>query len=90
MKLSLMEAKALSAWDQCEVGFGFGFKVAANLSGVEEHRIRRAVRSLARKGAVEFKRCLWDECDGEMLGAGYVLTKAGFQALRGSKGDDQC
>lgn len=81
MKLSATEAKVLVAWRDCAVGYGFPFKVAAKRSGVDEHKIRRAVRALARKGAVEFERSLWDECDGGMIGAGYVLTKVGSDYL---------
>ena len=77
LKLSKIEAEIFSAWEDVEVGFGFGFSEAAKRSGVEEHRIRRAVRALARKGALEFCRTLFDENDGEMCGAGYVLTEAG-------------
>jgi hypothetical protein len=53
VKLSETEARVLSAWDVCQVGIGFGFSVASKRSGVEEHRIRRAVRALARKGCLD-------------------------------------
>ena len=44
-------------------------------------RIRRACRSLARKGLAEYMRGLWTE-DGEMAGAGYGITKAGVERLK--------
>lgn len=85
MRLSETEGKALRAWANCEVGFGFGFKVAAERSGVPSHQIRRAVRALARKGALEFQRTLFDEYDGAMVGAGYVLTEYGLKSLEQSE-----
>jgi monoamine oxidase len=39
-------------------------------------RIRRACRSLARKGLAEFHRGLWRE-SGEPGGSGYGATRAG-------------
>lgn len=39
--------------------------------------VRRAVRSLARKGLAEYRRGLWSD-DGP-AGAGYCCTKEGFK-----------
>lgn len=82
LKLSETEAKVLTAWNDCQIGFGFGFSHAAKMSGVEPHKIRRAVRALARKGALSFEKVLFDECEGTMLGAGYVLTDLGHEHLQ--------
>lgn len=41
--------------------------------------IRRACRSLKRKGLAEFYRGCWTE-DGEPFGSGYGATKAGREA----------
>lgn len=51
-------------------------------SPLDRPRIRRACRSLARKGLAEYHRGLWTE-DGEMAGAGYCITSAGQKAIVG-------
>ena len=82
MELRGYEKQAFTAWADLDKDFSvLSFKRVSQVSGVEEHRIRRAVRGLARKGLVEFHRCCWDE-DGEMRGAGYGLTTAGAAILK--------
>ncbi len=44
--------------------------------GTDRRTVRRACRSLARKGLAEYQRGLVTE-DGEMAGAGYGATKEG-------------
>ena len=44
--------------------------------GSERKVIRRACRSLARKGLTRFGKGLWNE-DGEPVGSGYALTDEG-------------
>ena len=81
MKFTELEQKALTAWQDCGEDFGFlSFAAVAQRSGLERHRVRRVVRSLARKGIVQFQRGLWTD-DGEMYGSGYGLTPAGRLAL---------
>lgn len=58
-------------------GFGFvGFDPICRETGLDRKIVRRACRSLARKGLAEFARGLWNE-DGEPGGSGYGATKAG-------------
>jgi predicted GNAT superfamily acetyltransferase len=42
--------------------------------------IRRACRSLSRKGLAEYGKGLWND-DGEVAGAGYAATREGAKAL---------
>ncbi len=48
--------------------------------GLDRKAVRRACRSLARRGLTEFRAGLWNE-DGETAGAGYGLTPAGKEIL---------
>jgi hypothetical protein len=48
--------------------------------GLARNVVRRACRSLARKGLAEFESGLWDE-DGEPAGSGYTATEAGRKAF---------
>ena len=74
------ERETLRAWRDCAVGYGFGFDTAAKLCDTPRRYIRTAVRSLARKGLLEYARALYWE-DEPKMGAGYTLTKAGSEAL---------
>lgn len=80
--LTELERKALTAWDECVPGYGFGFRKAAERSGTPPHLIRRVVRSLARKGMVAYERTLFFE-DEPTISAGYVLTEQGKALLDG-------
>lgn len=80
-RLSKMEAQTLIAWRDCDVGYGFGFKVAAKRCPTPPQSIRRAVRALARKGALEYSRVLFFEDEG-LMGAGYILTEDGAAIIR--------
>jgi hypothetical protein len=81
ISLSATEAKVFKAWEGTQEDFGYlSFSATASRSGVELHRIRRSVRSIARKGLLEFGKGLWTE-DGEVAGSGYGLTPAGRQYL---------
>lgn len=66
----------IARWDENYMGFD-GIKN----SGVrlDRKQIRRACRSLARKGLAEYGRGLWDN-DGNVAGSGYCATKAGVEA----------
>jgi hypothetical protein len=85
-RLSEIETDVLSAWESVYVGFGFGFAVAAERCATPRHQIRRAVRALARKGALEYCRCLWDDDDGTPKGGGYTLTELGREILDSAQG----
>lgn len=77
--LSATEEETLTAWDECEEGYGFGFRLVAENCKTPKPAIRRSVRALARKGLLEYAQSLCSE-DGKM-GAGYTITKAGLAYL---------
>ena len=52
------------------------FRYVAKDTGLEEKQVKRAVRSLARKGLAEYVRGLFDE-DGFVAGSGYRATELG-------------
>lgn len=56
------------------------FTTIASDSEVDRKAIRRIVRRLARGGLTQYARGLTNE-DGEMAGAGYAITRAGYAAL---------
>lgn len=79
--LSKLEASVFRAWEGVDADFGYlSFKAVSEDSGVELHRIRRAVRSIARKGLLQFSKGLWTD-EGQLCGAGYGLTEAGKKYL---------
>lgn len=84
-KLNEYEEKILRAlaerWDSWGEGGYFNFKGIAKISGVPLEKVRRNVRSLARKGLAEFMKGLVDG-DGMMAGAGYSATEAGAMRYR--------
>lgn len=53
-----------------------GFKGIGRRTRLSRKLIRRACRSLRRKGLAEYGRGLWTE-DGEVAGSGYAATRAG-------------
>jgi hypothetical protein len=80
-RLSQNERTALNAWMETEADFGFlCFKAVGHKSGLPSHLIRRTVRSLARKGLLQFAKGLTDE-EGEFYGSGYGLTAQGREVL---------
>jgi hypothetical protein len=81
MVLNIYEQKVLGyltedgfSWDQGYSGFA---GIVAN-TRLDRKTVRRACRSLARKGLTEFGKGLWND-DGEPAGSGYCATKAGIQ-----------
>jgi hypothetical protein len=67
------------------------FRTIAEIGGIDPKKVRRAVRSLARKGYAEYVRGLFDD-EGKTAGSGYCCTRAGVDAFaavtideRGSK-----
>ena len=49
-------------------------------TGLERKVVRRACRSLARKGLAEFHKGLWND-DGKPAGAGYCASRSGCNAF---------
>lgn len=61
-----------------ESGF-YAFSAIASMSGLTIPEVRRACRSLARKGLAKYERGLWNE-DGP-AGAGYGATEEGATSI---------
>jgi hypothetical protein len=55
-----------------------GFAAIVADTKLDRKQVRRACRSLARKGLAKFSSGLWTE-DGEPAGSGYGVTKDGVQ-----------
>jgi hypothetical protein len=81
MKLNEHERKVLavlSASDDDGGGY-YGFDGIMQRIRLDRRIIRRACRSLARKGFAEFGKGLWN--DEGPAGSGYCATRAGRSAL---------
>ena len=59
------------------VGLAFPFEPIAVNTGLDRKVVRRACRSLARKGLAQFIRGLWDD-EGNPAGSGYGPTELAF------------
>ena len=79
--LSDRETRCLNAWDGIDSGYCLNFRGISQRCTIEAHNVRRVVRSLARKGLLEFQRGLFDDCDGSVAGSGYGLTPLGEEVL---------
>jgi hypothetical protein len=79
--LSDREDRCIHAWDGIGAGYCLNFRGVSQRCAIEAHNVRRVVRSLACKGLLEFKRGLFDECDGSVAGSGYGLTPLGEEIL---------
>lgn len=81
MKLNENERRVLEALAMGGEDFGcFPFDLLAEDTGLDRKQVRRACRSLARKGLAEYHRGLWTE-DGEPAGSGYCASAAGRKEL---------
>lgn len=91
MKLNDAEQRVLRAmadsYGECEDFCFRGFAGLTTETGLDRKVVRRAARSLARKGLAEYGRGLWNE-DGEPAGSGYACTRAG-RALISSTDHDR-
>lgn len=58
----------------------FGFAPIARGTKLKRNEVRRACRSLTRKGLARFQRGLWNE-DGGPAGSGYGATRAAKDVL---------
>lgn len=82
--LTGLEQQALSAWHgTCEENNVLPFRIIAQWSRVSPSKVRRVVRSLARKGYVEITTGFSDE--GKIMGRGYMPTGLGLTALQSLK-----
>ena len=81
MKPSELEMSVLMGWrwtgDDCNV---LSFWKVHQESEVAIHKVRRAVRALARKGYLEYARMSWND-EGEFTGAGYKPTISGYTLI---------
>ena len=82
MKLSPTEMRVLEALDgkTRPDDFFVGFQPLQDTTELSRHEVRRACRSLKRKGLASFMAGLWTE-DGEPAGSGYAITEAGRAAV---------
>lgn len=77
--LSRNEVKVLAALASVGDDYCLPFKAIARRVRLSRPIIRRACRSLTRKGLAHFSRGLWNE-DGGPAGSGYGVTVAGATA----------
>jgi hypothetical protein len=83
IKLSQRELCILETLDDAGGPDNYGylsFRAIASCANLDPKVIRRAVRSLARKGFAQYGKGLWTD-DGELAGAGYCCTEAGHNFL---------
>ncbi len=83
MKINDDERKVLGVLAEARADYeDFCYKSFAGIAvcGLDRKRIRRAARSLSRKGLAEYGRGLWND-DGEVAGSGYCCTKEGAEYL---------
>jgi len=86
-KINATEQKVLSFLAD-EYSDDYGIHCFASImsgAGVADRKaVRRACRSLARKGLTRFVQCCWTD-EGDPRGAGYGATKDGVAAIYGSR-----
>jgi DNA-binding MarR family transcriptional regulator len=70
----LLDANGYEGFDFCNFSF------LCNETRLERKTVRRACRSLTRKGLAEFSRGLWN--DEGPAGSGYAATTAGKKAIQ--------
>ncbi len=58
------------------------FRYIAKETGLNERKVRHAVRALARKGLAEYVRGLFND-DGVTAGSGYRATEKGASLING-------
>ena len=84
MNLNDDERKVLDSLVDALSGDDFGYLSFYAIGvpwGMNRRIVRRACRSLTRKGLAEFKAGLWTE-DGEPAGSGYAATRAGAEFIK--------
>lgn len=70
------EEKILMAMMESGEDYYYAFATLASDTRIDRKAVRRACRSLARKGLTKYAKGLWNE-DGEPCGSGYGLTDEG-------------
>jgi len=84
VKLTDDERQTLRAWEgTSEENNVLPFSTISEWSMVPRHKIRRLVRSLARKGMLEIATGFSD--DGMIMGRGYMPRKAGYEILKATE-----
>lgn len=81
--MSPTETKVLQALVDADDYSGFCYLNFASICAdtrLERKQVRRACRSLARKGLAEFGKGLWTD-EGEPAGSGYCATRKAAAAL---------
>jgi hypothetical protein len=76
-KLTAIERAVLDSLSDAGEERCYAFAPICQHTGLERSVVRRACRSLKRKGLARFETGLWTE-DGEPRGSGYGLTRAGL------------
>ena len=75
------ERKVLHSLSDAGLNWCLPFAPICREWGIDRKAVRRACRSLARKGFARFQRGLWSD-DGEPAGAGYCITDTGKAAFQ--------
>ena len=79
MKLNENEKKVLMQMNCERDDFAFSnFAWLTEVTGLDRKSVRRACRSLTRKGLAVFQKGLWTS-EGDPAGAGYAATWDGFK-----------
>jgi len=73
----------LAAKFQSDQHFYFAFDTISDGTKIDRKTVRRACRSLKRKGLTAFRNGLFNE-DGAVAGSGYAATEQGFKAAQKS------
>lgn len=80
MNLNRNEISVLEYLCEEDEDYFWGFAAIGECVRLDRKEIRRACRSLARKGFTEFRAGLWNE-DGGPAGSGYRATRDGRAAM---------
>jgi hypothetical protein len=83
IRLSENEERVLAALASPGIGYCMNFAAIGDLAKLDRRNVRRACRSLRRKGLAEFQIGLWTE-DGGPAGSGYSANKAGRDRAKAS------
>lgn len=68
-------------WSRCDDGMGFSFKHLERRTEMDRSQFKPLVYDLVDAGCLQFMRGCFTE-EGEPYGSAYVLTLAGWDALR--------
>jgi hypothetical protein len=80
MKLTHSERVVLKLLDE-DTDINFTTRWLVEASGLNQIQVRRAVRSLVRKGCAQLLSS-WDDYEGKLCGSGYNITPAGMTEAR--------